>query len=373
MLKRKRHNLFATLKKQRGMALLIIMSFILIAASAIAISRLSLNSILLKRQEATTVSMVRARDALIAYAMTQPIPGRIPCPDTDNNGTENLTGLDCTSRIGLLPYRTLNIPQMFDGANQVLWYAVDASYAGILIPPHNSSRVANLRIDAGSPQIFIIIAANTSLPGQSPATPIPANIAQFLEDDNANATLNSYTNIKNVTQNDLLLGVSSLDFWMSVEKRVLDDAKNLMENYRTACPAPIPWPWAATFGSGISVVNIYEGSLPLVTALPINWATGCAGSVVPGYLATHWNGSLYYAICKDAVPVNPPATSCLTFGSKTAKAIILSPGIVVGTQNRIMFNINQYFEGNDISPNDNQFDLLIPGATDNDLLVIIEP
>ena len=371
MLKQKRRNLFATLKKQGGMALLIIMSFILIAASAIAISRLSLNSILLKRQEATTISMVGARDALIAYAMAQPIPGRIPCPDTDNNGTENLTGLDCTSRIGLLPYRTLNIPQLFDGANQVLWYAVDASYAGILIPPHNSSRVANLRIDAGSPQIFIIIAANTSLPGQSPATPIPANIAQFLEDDNANATLNSYTNIKNVTQNDLLSGMSAFDFWTNVEKRVLDDAKTLMKNYLAACPGV--WPWAANFGSGISVVNTYEGSLPLISALPTSWATGCAASVTPGYLANHWNGSLYYAICKQATPVNPPTSSCLVFGGKTAKSIILSPGVMVGAQNRSVFNINQYFENNDVSPDDNQFDLSIPGATDNDSIIIIEP
>jgi hypothetical protein len=152
----------------------------------------------------------------------------------------------------------------------------------------------------------------------------------------------------------------------------LDDAKKLMENYRIACTSPTPWPWAATFNSGTSLVNTYEGSLPLETALPIDWQTGCAVSVTPGYLETHWNGILYYAICKDAVPVNPPVTSCLTIGSETAKVIILSPGSVVGTQTRGTL-INQFFENDDSSQNDNQFDLLIPGATDNDLLIIIEP
>jgi hypothetical protein len=371
MFKRNYHNLSAGLNNQRGMALLVMVSFILIAVSAIAISKLSLNSMVLKRQQITLESMTKARDAVLAYAATQVIPGSVPCPDTNNDGLQNLTAGVCTSRIGLLPYKTLNITQLVDGANRLLWYAVDASYVGNLVTPHNSSRLANLFIDGAGPQIFIVIAANTQLSGQSPAAPTPANVAQFLEGDNANGTLNSYTNIKSVIQNDLLLGLSAFDFWVNIEKRVLDDAKILMKNYVTACPGV--WPWPANFGSGNSVVNTYEGSLPLTTALPTNWGTGCAASVTPGYLANHWNGSLYYAICKQPTPTNPPTSSCLIFGGKTAKSIILSPGVVVGTQNRSVTNINQYFENDDALQGDNQFDLLIPGATDNDALIIIEP
>lgn len=371
MIKSKRHNPYAVLMRhQRGMALLILLSLVLIAVTAVAVSYLSLNTQSLNRAKNTLQVLSYSKNILLGYALIQPIPGTLPCPDSDNDGLSDVTG--CTNRRGLLPYRTLNIPQQFDGAGQPLWYVVDLRYAGVIVTPHNSSRVANLTMDSGQPMAFILIAPNMPLTNQNPVLQPLANITQFLEGDNSDGTLNSYSSLKDNTHNDLLLGVSTLDFWMVVERRVLDDAKKLMENYRAACSSPIPWPWAATFNTGVSLVNTYEGALPLGTALPIDWQTGCAASVDPGYLRTHWSGNLYYAICKDTAPVNPPVTSCLTIGSQTAKVVILSPGSPVGAQVRGTL-INQFFENNDSSQNDNQFDFLIPGADDNDSLRIISP
>jgi hypothetical protein len=358
------------IKKQKGMALLIMVSMIVIAMTAMAITHLSLNAQSIKRQQVTIASMAKARDTVIAFAITQNIPGSVPCPDTNNDGLQNISAGVCTSRIGLLPYRTLNIAPLYDGANQLLWYAVDTSYTGTLVTPHNSSRVANLQIDAGSSQIFIVIAPNISLGGQSPTTPTPANVAQYLEGDNADATLNSYSTLKDDTHNDQLLGATAFDFWIQVERRVLEDVRVLLNNYKNACAGV--WPWAANFGTAASVMNTYEGSLPVGTTLPTNWNTGCAVGITPGYLATHWSGNLYYAICKEASPNNPPAASCLSFAGKTAKVIALSPGVTLATQNRSVSAINQFYEGNDASINDNQFDSLTPGATDNDLLISIE-
>jgi hypothetical protein len=374
MLKRNHHNFhFVLMRSQNGAALLIFLAMILIAVTAVTVSQLSLNTQVIQRAKSSVKSLSYSREVLLGNALNQPIPGRLPCPDTNNDGESDLTpGGFCVSYRGLFPYKTLGVARQVDGVGQPLWYVVDSNYAGNITAAHNSSRSASLQINGNQSFAFILIASNIPLLNQSPVLTPPLDATQFLEGDNGDATLNSYSNLKDDTHNDLLLGVSTLDFWMVVERRVLDDAKKLMENYRTACTSPTPWPWAATFNSGTSLVNTYEGSLPLETALPIDWQTGCAASVTPGYLETHWNGILYYAICKDAVPVNPPVTSCLTIGSETAKVIILSPGSVVGTQIRCTL-INQFFENDDSSQHDNQFDLLIPGATDNDLLIIIEP
>lgn len=368
----------SNIHNQRGGALLIIFSIVLIAFTAVAVTSLSIDALWIKKQKITIKSMAKARDAVMAYSIMQAVPGSVPCPDINNDGLQDPPAGACTSRIGLLPYRTLNIAPLYDGANQLLWYAVDASYTGTLVTPHNSSRAANLQIDAGSSQIFIIIAPNIPLTGQSPTTPILANIAQYLEGDNADATFNSYSKLKNDTRNDELLGMSALDFWIQVERRVLEDVRNLLVSYRAACPSPAnPWPWAANFGASTSMANNYEGSLPLVTASPTNWNTGCAVGITPGYLANHWSGVLYYAICKEASPNNPPATSCLLLTGKTARVIALSPGVALQTttppQNRSgIAAISQYYEGNDASINNNQFDSLTPGANDNDLFTIIE-
>ena len=359
---------FTSVQCQKGMALLVLFSLILIAVTAVAVSHLSLNSQSINRTKNTTMALSYSKNILLGHALGQPIPGTLPCPDSNNDGLSDPTG--CTNRRGLLPYKTLNISQQLDGTGQPLWYAIDMRYAGAITPPHNSSRLANLTLD-GQSMVFIVIAPNSPFSNQNPVSQPLANITQFLEGDNADNTLNSYSSLKDDTHNDLLLGVSALDFWMVVEKRVLDDAKTLMENYRTNCPSPIPWPWAAPFNTGVSLAGTYEGALPLVTALPIDWQTGCAASVDPGYLRAHWDGILYYAICDDVLPVNPPTTSCLTLGSKTAKVVILSPGAPVGAQIRGTL-INQFFENNDNSQNDNQFDLLVPGAADNDLFIIIE-
>ena len=95
------------------------------------------------RDRATERALAQAREALIAYAVDRPInaatgPGYLPCPDLDGDGWAESTcgSLDGStgqaSRLGLLPWKTLGLPELRDGAGERLWYAVSTQYKGLL-------------------------------------------------------------------------------------------------------------------------------------------------------------------------------------------------------------------------------------------------
>jgi type II secretory pathway pseudopilin PulG len=95
------------------------------------------------RDAVTERALAQAREALIAYAVDRPItstvgPGYLPCPDLDNDGWAESTcgSLDGASgqaaRLGRLPWKTLGLPDLRDGAGERLWYAVSTKYKGLL-------------------------------------------------------------------------------------------------------------------------------------------------------------------------------------------------------------------------------------------------
>lgn len=77
----------------------------------------------------TEKALVDARDALMGYASAN---GYLPCPDTDGDGAENVTGSGatrvCTSQEDDLPYQTLGTSQS-DGYNFRLRYRVSSDFA----------------------------------------------------------------------------------------------------------------------------------------------------------------------------------------------------------------------------------------------------
>ena len=376
MLKPKHHSYSAVIYRQKGMALLILLSVILIAVTAVAVSFVSLNTQSINRAKNTTQALSYSKNILLGYSLFRPAtrilpwsPGTLPCPDNDGDGEgdddQNQTTGICNTYRGLLPYKTLGIERQVDGSGQPLWYVVDRNYVGAT-DNHNSSHAAALRIDGVPSYAFILIAPNAPLLNQSPVLTFPLNATQFLEGLNADSDLDTYSSLKNATQNDVLLGVTTADFWPPIEKIVLDEVEDLIGEYRTACAR---FPWAADFnlGNGISIDDRYEG------AFPTNFGTGCA-IALPDWLRLNWQGQLYYAICNQP-PANPPANNCLTFAgsTQTAGVVVIAPGIPGAAQDRDIFsNLRNFFENEDATPNDRLFDLT-PGANDNDSLRIISP
>ncbi|HKJ51008.1 MAG TPA: hypothetical protein VKB27_05875 [Gammaproteobacteria bacterium] len=76
-----------------------------------------------------------AKQALLQYAYNYPQffnegPGRLPCPDVDDNGLEDLTTAACDDNVGRLPWAEpeLNFYDARDASNERLWYAVSDQF-----------------------------------------------------------------------------------------------------------------------------------------------------------------------------------------------------------------------------------------------------
>jgi type II secretory pathway pseudopilin PulG len=128
---------------QRGAALLIATLILLGAIGAVLAIELASATGGAQRDRVSDRALARAREALIAYAADRPInaavgPGYLPCPDVDNDGWAEATcgSLDGASgqaeRLGRLPWKTLGIEDLRDGAGERLWYAVSSKYKGLL-------------------------------------------------------------------------------------------------------------------------------------------------------------------------------------------------------------------------------------------------
>jgi len=79
--------------------------------------------------------LAEAKQALLQFAYNYPVtnqlgPGRLPCADTDNDGTPN-TAIGTCVQLGRLPWNQpdLNLYDIRDADGQRLWYAVSDSFA----------------------------------------------------------------------------------------------------------------------------------------------------------------------------------------------------------------------------------------------------
>jgi hypothetical protein len=381
--------------KQRGIALLVMLALILVAFTTIAISRLSINSGEQKARARTTQALIQSRDAIMAFTLSPAIPnttppGTLPCPDGNADGLAdqlNAAGR-CPQQRGLVPFRTLGIPQPLDGTHSPIWYVVANEYSRALVAPttRNSSSATALRL-TNLPMAFILLAPNKPLRTQVRANqlnPIAAQAPQFLEDDNSDNTLDSYTNIRDDsdyddaedTQNDQVLAMPMGEFWSLVEGVVLREVGDRLREYRDAgCGYPWAAPIANNNNSGMA--SCFEGRLPLT-----NWNASCGSAAPDAWITTHWNNLLYYAICRGpgANPPNPPINPCLELDgdgdNNDAEAIVISPGIEIATRANppTLPSLFELENDNTTSLNDNRFLKIKPvnhSGTFNDLIHIV--
>ena len=98
-------------RSARGVALLAVLSVLLIIGAYFALASLSLSSVQVTRERSTGESLQRAKEALIAYAVSDTTrPGELPCPDVNDDGklvmNQDYVGSACVSLIGRLPWIT---------------------------------------------------------------------------------------------------------------------------------------------------------------------------------------------------------------------------------------------------------------------------
>lgn len=302
------------------------------------VAQVSRNQQTVMRSEKTTNAMRTARDALLGYAISQPIPGVLPCPDIDGDGDADATASGCSAVAAWLPFRTLGLDNLTDASGADLWYVVDPDYTGT-VTPFNSSSLSNLRVN-GALAAFLILAPNLTFDGQSRMAG-NLNRANYFEGSNGDADPYVYQQAQSQDNNDQLLAYALTDFWALFEKSVvLPEAVNALNTYYSACAA---YPWSATFNSGgalASVTGLQQGNLPLDTSLASSGS--CASTLsVPGWLRTHWGDKLQYSFCLSA------QGQCLSItGDVTASAtsLVIGSGVPLSGQFRPSAQLSQYFE-----------------------------
>jgi len=251
-------------QSESGAALLLLMLVIIVGASFILVSSLNTNLRQYDRQGKTAVTLSDAKAALITYALTYPEnvnpddgPGYLPCPDRTDpiNGTASLIGSAGTSCslgggtiIGRFPWKTLNTSDLRDHTGERLWYAVSENFKNNpkILPYLNSDSPGTISVDGVDDIVAVIIAPGSPVATQdrditNAATLI--NAANYLEGGNESG-FDTYTSRATGEFNDQVIYITRQELMDSVEQRVVNRVRGVLQDYYTTYGA---YPWLAPF------------------------------------------------------------------------------------------------------------------------------
>jgi hypothetical protein len=256
-----------------------------------------------EKAAASALALAEGKRALLAYVAhyaarsSHQVPGRMPCPEplAPAEGKEGFAAaLGCNSNtqtyVGRLPWRTLGIAQLRDGAGEPLWYVLGP---GFRTPPINFDSVGGLTLDAAThAAVALLIAPGVPLdtlldPGSPPPgcsrtrqsalrypTPFVAfDPAQFLECGNTGASYE--TRPASQWFNDQVLAVTAADLMTAIAGPIADRLQ------RVAAPAIAAWDEAELAATGKSWgVTHAAPYLPFASAFgdpAVNGYCGAAG------------------------------------------------------------------------------------------------
>lgn len=263
--------------RQKGAALLAMVIVFIMASSYAFITKLNANTRDYSRRSSSLPILNEAKAALIGYAVNYPLdhagrgPGHLPCADIDNDGTADapcaLAG-PVNFTYGRFPWASLFLKtgDLRDASGETLWYAVADNYRSNVAIGPNSDTAGNFSVDGNNDIVAVIFAPGSPLAGQDRSGG-PLNIANYLEDDNANGDVNFVTRSAN-DFNDTLVTITRQELMAVVEKRVLGDVDETLINYQNNYNA---YPWLSAFGDPSN--SAYRGTVNTVEGhLPFHWA-----------------------------------------------------------------------------------------------------
>lgn len=295
----------------------------------------------LAHETRTARALLIARDTLIGFAATyrnKEHPnadfGYLPCPDLNGDGSSETCGSKDQPSIGRLPYLTLNLPDLRDGAGECLWYAISGSFknnpkASVV----NWDSSGSFRLLDGSKQtivlpgdqeglaVAIVIAAGPPLAGQERA-PGPGrcggdqearHIQHYVESlgavsgtgiiDVRNDTPDSNDRIAAITGGDIYRQLKSRDTYAPHLQTVLQATADCLQTARL--PRPVePTPSGAVEIGRLPALDRISGPCNKDT---LRDATG------------NWGEMMRYARCIDG-------TDCLTGTSNKCAGALLFGG-----------------------------------------------
>lgn len=381
--------------RQRGAALLVLLVILVVGLAAVLLKSLSSSAINTARQENTSAALAQAKDALLGRAVSDDnLPGSLPCPDTNDDGSAELfvyvaasNSYECPSYIGRLPWKTLRLPKLLDGSGEELWYALSPNFRDQTLIPHtiNSNTKGTLLVyqadgissqtQAGYDAVAVIFAPGSPLGSQTRIVAEHNNAAHYLDIANSrnNATASGpfIAGTKSNTFNDQLLYITTRDLMPLVEQRVASYVKHALTSYANNNK----YPWADDMLATTdydSNIGLNRGWLPYHAA---TWGTQPtpewpAGSFPLWFFDNQWYSLIYYSVARNYTASTILCTSCVNNvlsvdGVPGARVLFLMPGTPVGTLVRTTTTLSDYLE--DPQNKDDVNDLYVtPTSKDND-------
>ncbi len=218
------------LNKQTGGALWLLLLTLLMLGGKFLLTEYPSHR--LSRQAKLQITLNKAKEALIAYAVSETRrPGRLPCPDMIGNGTSPLlSGDDCPGYNGWLPWKTLDLSDSADDHGSPLKYSLSKEFGGNRKqPPINGETPGGLRAESAEGVTGDIVAIIIAIRGE----PDPGNIdgdQLFLFGQTAESNNNDVLAI--ITRNELMAGV---------EKRIAGEVRFCLAEYARV-NGRYPWP-----------------------------------------------------------------------------------------------------------------------------------
>ena len=295
-------------RAQQGIALIVILATLFMIGAYFLYASLNLANIRVGRDQTTNDALRKAKAALIAYAVSDTTrPGELPCPDVNDDGQlvigEDISGSNCTSLVGRLPWKTLDLPDLRDDSGERLWYALSNDFhanGSVALNSDTAYRAGNsslvVRTPSGIPASPNgVVVAIVFSPGEvlqrsdgvsqsrgctvgtncdatlkcttSPATLTPkCNPLNYLDKESTSAEDNAdllpaanprfVTADRSETFNDRMMPIYSDDIMSIVERRAAREVAQVLNAHYTAWEAKKPltpdyqnfkgfYPWAA--------------------------------------------------------------------------------------------------------------------------------
>jgi len=374
-------------RQQRGAALLILLTLVILAASYTLLKRLNQAPSDLIRAGNTAAVLGEAKAALIGYALKpQARPGELPCPDSATPGSTSSgdSTPGCTGNATFrLPWRTLGLADLRDSSGERLWYAVDPAFtpAGLAI---NSNTSAVQTIDGGTTgYAAIIIAPGKSLQGQSRSGGQQTNILRYLEADNANDDT-FFVTAAGGNFNDQVIGITRDELMQVVERRVLKEVSNKLNTYFAAnnyYPNPTP------LGSPDCTISAGMVPLDIAAACPSQAPWGVGIAALPAWFQNNsWDQTIWYSVSDDCdqsatntcsgVLANPLTVNDVPTVNNNVQALLIAGGAVLPglSQNRTpVTSDDDLLDSGENRNDDSVFEIRPIDAASNDQIQMVAP
>jgi type II secretory pathway pseudopilin PulG len=353
--------------------------------------------------EKTLPVLAVAQKALIAYAAGNRVaPGRLPCPDTDNDGVEDCPpGPGAPNQLGRLPWKTLGMADLRDGSGECLWYAASGAFmqTSSLTTPVNSDTPGQFTIkdDAGvtlaTGVIAVVIAPGPPLPGndrtQAGTTQCGGNTTASNYLDTSGAVNNAVSppatfvaGQPSGTFNDRVVFITPAQFFPPVERRVAGEMRQKLLSYYGSPGNNFYFPFANDY------LDASYNCTPSLTRgrLPVNISAGCPAlpdwpTALPGwFINDQWNLLTYYTVAPACTSATPACTGAgyLTVNNAPApnnnkEALVIAAGRRLGAQVRPCTAVADCLDGVVNTSGTDTYEIRPPSPTFDDTVVVVAP